>query len=221
MVKISSKVLPGESPFYTDFLVNVLEDYPNAGINGVTVPSKYVNIQSNFEEIKEVFNEFYKFREIGSETVERFNYNVGKVFIRIAEIYDMLFELYSVKPLTRGRQIITDTDVDITLTKEKGTTIDTRYETNNMETFQDTPVTPLGEDEYATNITKRDNVNDGLMKTTGEDKDTTTRDTIQTMTTHDKMMAEEYMTISENLRTIIIEFVSEFEGCFINTIARI
>lgn len=221
--KISTYIDPGEGPFYTDYLNNLVLDYPFIGLDTVYIDPKYPTLRSLQNELSIIFFEYYRFREIGAETVKRFQYNVQRRTYEIVEQYETLFNLYKDTDLmARGRKIETDTNVTIVENKTSDSSVNTEYNTENKEVFQDTPVTPLVEDlTYATNITNNKNKNTGEMSTSKNDNNDITRSSDQTMTTHDKMAIEEIDTIIENYRTLKINFVKEYENCFINVLGRI
>lgn len=220
--KISNYISPGERPFYTEFYGTLKIENPNIGLDGVIINSKYTFLLQNMEDIISDFDFYYKFREIGSETVERFQFNLQRRTNEIAQFYDTMFKLYSdVDILSRGRKIDTDTGVDIQENKTDNSSVDTTYDTNNKEVYQDTPVTPLGVDEYATNITDTTNRNTGEMTTSKTQNNTISRNTTQNMITHDSMAIEEVTKILENYKQTIFSFIKEYEICFINEIGKI
>lgn len=222
LLDISTRIDPNEGPFYTDYLNNLLEDYPELGLKSLTPSSQYTILASKFPALAQLFEDYYRFREIGGETVERFQYNVKRRLLEIEDYYNTLFNLYEQEPVTtRGRSIITDTDVDIQEDKDKTSTVDTEYNTSDKETFQDTPISDLTSGEYATNVTLKDNTNTGAMDTTNNESNKTTRKTTQAMNTHDKMASEEITIIMENYKSLSIAFVKEFEPCFINVLGRL
>lgn len=220
---ISTYIDPGEGPFYTDYLNNIILDHPFVGLKSVYIDPKYETLTSLQKELSDLFHEYYKFREIGAETVKRFQYNLQRRTNEIVEQYEVLFNLYKDTDLiSRGRKIETDTNVSILENKSSNSSVSTEYNTENKEVFQDTPVTPLVENlTYATNITDNKNKNTGEMSTSKNDNNDITRSSDQSMITHDKMPIEEINTIIENYRSLKINFVKEYENCFINVLGRI
>lgn len=128
--------LSTEAPFFTEQLYKLQEEIPGFGLANCTWKDSLTNLLAHKDNIIDLFNSKYYFYEIGAETEERWMQLLQNRLMVIEEQYDRMFSLYA------------NND-----TEEIGRTIKVK----SKEKFQDTPVTPLQADNYATNITDNEN----------------------------------------------------------------
>lgn len=205
--------VPGESPFYTDFLYHVQEDYPDAGIKytlehlTVFEQEEIPYLYSHSTQLIESFNMIYKYHEIGSETEDRWQYQIDKKFMEIKRRYERYFMMYETNAINQLGKILSE---NATRSGTSGKT----YSNESKNVFQDTPVTPLIENaNYATNIT--DNTGNG--EDTGEFEE----EYESTKTDKDKSNLE---LVNQNVKIwndLIIQFTDEFRTCFMDELTRI
>ncbi len=212
--------LPGESPFYTDFLYKVQEDYPNAGIgvtfdNVTNFETKLPRTYIHKDEIVALFNLKYKYHEIGSETESMWQYQINKVFEQIKNKYERYFTLYETKDINELGKLISE-NINRYGTGDRDTTSES--DSTNKDKFNDTPISELMENaNYASSITDGENHNEstGNIHSTYADTVTTKKDD------RDKSNME---LVDKNMKIwkdLIVSYVDEFRNCFMDTFARI
>lgn len=205
--------IPGESPFYTDFLYHIQEYYPDAGIKytlehlTVSEQEEIPYLYSHSTQLIETFNMLYKYHEIGSETEDRWQYQIDKKFMEIKRRYERYFMMYETNAINQLGKILSEN-------ASRSGTSSKNYSNTSKNTFQDTPVTPLIEsDNYATNITDTNG--------SGDDSGEFAEEFNSTKTDKDKSNLE---LVNENVRIwndLIIQFTYEFKTCFMDEITRI
>lgn len=227
------KLMDGEGPFYTDFLSNVQEDFPNAGLasapwgDGTDIPKLY----ALKDVLIEHFNLVYKYREIGSETESRWQWTIDKTFDNIKRRYELALEIYDDNEITKiGRfyKEIINREANLDETGENsGSSESSSSSTDNTKnTFNDTPIEELiSTGNYASSITDIDNdatsnSESSTSTTKSLDRDIT-EEIIRTKYEDDMSMIESANRTIREYMDIIDEFVNEFKYCFISTLGRI
>lgn len=210
--------ISGESPFYTDFLYKVQEDYPNAGLqtsfNNLSEIEKTDTLKylySHADEIISQFNLTYKYHELGSETEEKWQYTVDKLFTQIKREFNRYFMLYETERINElGKKY---TESGNSTTNKEGSSSGT---SSNKNVFKDTPITPLMETaDYATNITEDDGSNES------ESSEDITNEYLVTREDKDKQNIELVQKNMDVWFDIITEFVDRFKVCFMDELTRV
>ena len=212
--------IPGEAPFYTDFLYKVQEDYPNAGLASTFIKydenhSSIARLYSHKDELIELFNLAYRYHELGSETEDRWQYQIDKRFELIKNRYERYFMMYDTKDIDTLGKILSET-----IHREGNSTRTNESETSGTtkDTFNDTPITPLMETHnYATNITNGENHNESASESGNEYTDEITT----SKTDKDKSNLE---LVEKNIniwKDLIVSFVDEFRNCFMDEITKV
>ena len=221
-----------EGPFYTDYLINVQEDYPNIGLasvpwNQTETPKLYALKDTMIEH----FNFIYKYREIGAETETRWQYTVDRVFDNVKRKYEFALSQYDLNDIAKiGKGFVEEIETEGTTestteaTSENTSTDSGRDVTKNQ--FNDTPIQPLiASENYATSIT--DAYVDYGKEVSSEGSRSDSRDTshsgslTRTRTEKDKSELELVNDSIKYFRDLIDDFVDEFHVCFISTLGRI
>lgn len=185
-----------EQPNYTDILYLIQERDHNIPLNRPSMTDsweRYPFLKEHKNELIELFNEHYQFREIGAETVGRWVRLVAKRFNEIGRTYDHAFKVIgeNIDKLDElGKEIVTET----------------LWGSEFKDTYQDTPVSPItiGE-EYASSINKRER----------SGKDTVTRKD------NTDMYIKEINDLINSFIDLKLRWVNEFESLFMSTIMRV
>lgn len=220
-----------EGPFYTDYLMNIQEDRPNAGLGACP----WDNSTPRLYEIKNIliehFNFIYKLREIGAETEERWQYTVDRVFDNIKRKYEFALGQYELNDISKiGKYFSETVHRDGTRNIDSNTTNEGTYTGSGTDTSKttvnDTPIQALMETaNYASAITDGETSSESENSSTNnttENRDTTIEDDI----TRERSEAPKSIMESVNdsikyFRDLIDDFVDEFHVCFISTLGRI
>ena len=217
-MNIEDYYLSGERPFYTDYLYKVQEDYPNAGLqtsfdnlSETEKTSTLVYLYNHADEIISQFNLTYKFHEIGSETEEKWQYTVDKLFTQIKREFNRYFMLYETGRIDElGKKY---TESGNSTTNKEGSSSGSN---SNKNVFKDTPITPLMENaDYATNITEDDG------STESESSEEIANQYILTREDKDKQNIELIQKNMDVWFDIITEFVDRFKICFMDELTRV
>jgi hypothetical protein len=189
--------MPGEGPFFTEYLADIQASYTPVVDDSTTPPTITYRIESDFglerltwpmsghvfnhkTALISRFNERYAWREIGAETRERFLHNLQVKFNGMLFHYEHRFALY---------------DDNAAKLKEYSEIID--RETGNTDKFLDTPGYKVTlSDGYLTN----------MREITGTDKITDPKGTA----------VEAMNRLMDELRDLEEEFIDEFDECFIS-----
>lgn len=202
--------MPGEGPFYTDYLWKAQEAYPEMiGIEYIDWDTaNYIYLNKHKDEIVKVFNQYYKYRELGSETEYRFQDMLQSRFYEVADKYD---HAYKVTEINDVDKIGTGYTFEETKHRDYTSTADTNGTENRDNKYKDTPSSTASTTNNPTNqtIDNRDN--------TGHAEGTETQDETlhQEKVSHDKEMILELNDLIDKYKQLVIEFVKEFEICFI------
>ena len=214
--------LSGEGPFYTDYLYKVQEDYPNAGLqtsfDNLSETEKLDTLKylyNHKDEIISQFNLTYKYHEIGSETEDKWQYTVDKLFTQIKREFNRYFMLYETAQIDELGKKYTESGSSNTLKDGSSFSSGT---TNNKNVFKDTPITPLMENaDYATNITEDDGNNENESESSEE------IDNQYSLTREDKDK-QNIELLQKNMDVwfdLITEFVDRFKICFMDELTRV
>ena len=123
-----------EGPWFTEYLEVLQEDDADIGL-GKCDFSKYPNLEKRKCNLVALFNAVYWGREIGAETVYRWQKMVENRFNLVAPKYDIAYEMY---------------DKYLEETKNR---IGVGNETDNKATFYDTPSNIIEDlNKHATNV---------------------------------------------------------------------
>lgn len=221
-MNIEDYYLSGERPFYTDYLYKVQEDYPNAGLqtsfDNLSETEKtdtLAYLYNHADEIISQFNLTYKFHEIGSETEEKWQYTVDKLFTQIKREFNRYFMLYETGRIDELGKKYTESGNSTTNKEGSSSSFGSN---SNKNVFKDTPITPLMENaDYATNITE----DDGSSETESESSEEIANQYIVTREDKDRQNIE---LVQKNMDTwfdIITEFVDRFKICFMDELTRV
>lgn len=202
---------PGEGPFYTDYLWSAQEKR-DVGLEYIDwKETKFTYLAPHKDDIIELFNTNFKYRELGAETEMRFQDMLQARFNEVADKYNHAYK------------VTAENDVDKLGTgytfEEKRTR---HYEdsaessgTENVDNkFKDTPSNNQSTLNNPTNQTLDNTESSGNGSST-EDEDVTVN---QEKTQHDKEMVVELSELIDRYRQLDIEFVKQFEPCFIGLI---
>ena len=221
-----------EGPFYTDYLINVQEDYPNIGLASVpwnqTETPKLFALKDTFIEH---FNFIYKYREIGAETESRWQYTVDRVFDNIKRKYEFALNQYDLNDIAKIGKYFTETiHRDATTNIDGNTENEGSYSGSSSDTSKstvnDTPIQALMDNaNYASAINDGESSGESestTNSTTTENRDTTIEDDItRTYNESPKSIMESVNDSIKYFRELIDDFVDEFHVCFISTLGRI
>ena len=72
--------LDGESPNFTEFFKNTMEE---VGLDQCVWNEEYTKLLERRETLIDMFNHYYYYREIGAETLEKFQHNLQTTLNRI------------------------------------------------------------------------------------------------------------------------------------------
>lgn len=235
MLENEFAVTSQEGPFYTDFLINVQEDYPNIGLKSCPWGTEETTDIPKLYAIKDVliehFNFVYKFREIGAETESRWQYTVDRVFDNIKRKYEYALDQYEsnlIKKLGNefSETITRDGQYHTENASEGGNTSAKTGSDTNKNVFNDTPIQALiDENNYASAITSNEieygNTVQNDSSSESESSSTVDEDITRTRVDKDKSILELVNDNIDNFRDLIDNFVNEFHVCFISTLGRI
>lgn len=222
-----------EGPWYTDFLVNVQQDYPNIGLksvpwgDGTSCPLLF----SLKDALIDHFNERFKYREIGAETETRWQYTVDRVFDNIKRRYEFALTLYDANDITvLGKQYYEELHRVIGIgqsSSDTGSYSDSKTgKDTTTDVMKDTPIQALdSNNNYASAIAENEiaYASGGF----GSNSRATSRrtdsgeDTTRERHDLDGTILEAIDKAMNDFIDLIDMFVDEFEICFINTLGRI
>lgn len=201
------KPMPGEGPFFTDYLWKA-QINRNVGLEFIDwKEDRYTYLAPHKDAIIEAFNLQYKYRELGTETEERFNDNLQITFNRIADRYNHAYKVTEendVDKLGTGYTYIEirNRTLNSTGTSSTEESVDSKY--------KDTPATSTSTLNNPTNQNLQDR--DGTTEATTNE--TEEHNISRDNTKHDQEMIVELSQLIDRYRQIDVEFVDEFENCF-------
>lgn len=215
ITKDYDKVYYGEQPYFTDMLYNVRLYFNTAGLDSPTVDwNSWDNLKLHKDRLIKRFNSEYQFREIGAETVTRWQKQVNNTFDAIAPFFDHAYKLYS-DPLINLDEMgigYTDTenhDVSITANSTSGSGTTTTSKFKDTPTNKNTVINnPTSEN---LDNTQTDNVSDSTNRNSGTSSVTRVQ--------HDEHTIKEVSMIIDKYRKLDEEFIHEFNKHFIGIIS--
>lgn len=189
--------MPGEGPFFTEYLADIQGSYTPVVDDSTTPPTITYRSESDFglerltwpqsghvfnhkTALISRFNEKYAWREIGAETRERFLHNLQVKLNGMLFHYEHRFALY---------------DDNAAKLKEYSEIID--RETDSTDKYLDTP---------GYQVTIGDNYLTNMRQVSGTDKITDPKGTA----------VEAMNRLMDELRDLEEEFIDEFDECFIS-----
>ena len=198
----------GEGPFYTDYLWKAQQDR-EVGLEYINWRNdRYTYIIPHKDDIIQLFNEVFKYRELGSETESRFQDMLQQRYDEIADRYNHAYK------------VTEENDVDklgtgYTYTEIRDRTINTTGNSTATETrdskYKDTPSSSASTINNPTNENIDDRESQSNANTNEILSDKINRDN----TKHDKEMIVELSELIDRYRQIDVEFVYDFGRCFI------
>lgn len=202
---------PGEGPFYTDYLWSAQEKR-DVGLEYIDwKETKFTYLADHKDDIIELFNTNFKYRELGAETEMRFQDMLQARFNEVADKYNHAYK------------VTEENDVDklgtgYTFEEKRTRHYEDSAESSGTEDvdnkFKDTPSNNQSTLNNPTNQTLDNTQTSGNGSST-EDEDVTVN---QEKTQHDKEMVAELSELIDKYRQLDIEFVKQFEPCFIGLI---
>lgn len=206
--------MPGEGPFFTDYLWKLQEAYPDKNYGLASLdwqPTTYTLVNASRVRLTDLFNKRFAFREIGQETPERWQHMLQVKLDSILPRFEHMYKVYTendVDTLGKG--------YDYDETRDEKTTFDGTIQ-NNTESdakFADTPLFTESSSSIINNPTTQ-NVNSETGSST-ESQDATKDTTVKIKKVeHDEHMIDEINQLADRWRTIENEFLDSFEECFI------
>lgn len=212
-----------EGPFVTDYLCEVQKVYPNAGLGDVEIdPEKYPHIQAHKQELVEMFNEIYCWREIGGETVGRFQWIINKRFTEVQRKFEYAFTIIENNDPTKLGLSEQETYVGTSgyeNDNESSGTSEQHGTDGDTTKVNDTPIQSLVETgNYASQITETSGSDENNSSrhdeshSEGNSQSHGTRD----HTKFDKQVVEYIRDGVSSWYDAKMEFIEQFKDCFIN-----
>lgn len=198
----------GEGPFFTDYLWKA-QTQVDVGIEFINWnETKYPKLAEHKEDIISIFNTHYKYRELGAETESRFNDNLQARFNEIADKYNHAYKVTEENDVDRLGTGYTFDELRKRNIESEGTA--SGNETRDSK-YKDTPSSSTSTINNPTNqnIDNRDN------SSTATTKEAQTDEVHQEKIQHDKEMVVELSELIDKYRQLDIEFIYQFENCFI------
>lgn len=231
MLEDEFKLTMQEGPFYSDYLINVQQTYPNAGLGKCPWSNATPRLYAIQDVLIEHFNFIYRYREIGAETEERWQYTVDRVFDNIKRKYEFALMQYDENEIEKvGKYYKSTIHRDSTTESQGSNSREGSSESSSTDTanskFNDTPITPLMDNaNYASSITD-DSVENETSESSSSESSDTRNTTIEDDITREYNEAPKSIMESVNesikyFRDLIDDFVDEFNICFISTLGRI
>ena len=203
--------MPGEGAFYTDYLYNTQKSR-DVGIEFIDwKQTLYPKLYEHKDNIIEVFNTHFKYRELGAETEERFQCMLQDRFFEICDKYN---HAYKVTEENDVDKLGTGYTYDETRNRTVESMADATGTENRDNKYKDTPSSSTSTLNNPTNQTLDNRDNTAHSEQNDEQNDTIHQEKVQ----HDKEMVVELSELIDRYRQLDIEFVYEFENCFIGLI---
>lgn len=202
---------PGEGPFYTDYLWSAQEKR-DVGLEYIDwKETKFTYLADHKNDIIELFNTNFKYRELGAETEMRFQDMLQARFNEVADKYN---HAYKVTEENDVDKLGTGYTFEEKRTRHYEDSAESSGTENVDNKFKDTPSNNQSTLNNPTNQTLDNTESSGNGSST-EDEDVTVN---QEKTQHDKEMVVELSELIDRYRQLDIEFVKQFEPCFIGLI---
>lgn len=205
------KLVKGEQPFFTDLLDDLLKENPNVGIASINWHSDiFPNIHLHKERLIERFNLKYKYREIGMETVVRWQNGLQDRFDEIAPWFEHAYSLYdngsiNIDSLGKGYER------EIEYTRNSNSKSGTKSEDNSNSKFRDTPTN----EESVINNPTTEQSDISSTEDSSESTSDGTGTTKEKYTFNDKHVILEVNELIDKYRVLDEEFVKRFNDLFI------
>lgn len=235
--------MQGEGPFYTDFLINISDEY---GISKCDwEESKYPNLAEHKESLIAKFDWTYKYYEIGHETPFIWQHYLQDRLDAIKEKYNHNFKVYSINNVDEMGKGFTETfkynrdnvhdghsgstfvrtDDNSRTTTETGENTETN---NNTSKYKDTPIsgtinnpTSQVEDNSSNSInetrsstdTNKQTINDAKNDTDGSTNNEQ-YDSERKNIRHDDHVIDEVNDLTKKYKIIENDFLDEFKDLF-------
>ena len=200
---------PGEGPFYTDYLRNVVEELPNTSLGAVNWNENlYPHLAAHKDRLVDRFNREYAFREIGQETVTRWMHFLQCRFDEVAEHYDHMYKIYE-------ENNIDELGTGYSYTEHMGQN-KTNHSTGSGSSSADSKYsdTPNGANGAINNPTTQ-NVDTGSSTSTVDGSDTNEYNKEIKRIDHEEHMVDELNALVDKYVSTDNEFIAEFENMFI------
>lgn len=198
---------PGEGPFFTDYLWMAQQDR-EVGIEYINWnETEYTYLAENKSKLIDMFNQEFAYRELGSETEERFQHMLQIKYNMIADKYNHAYKVVNeidVDKLGTGYKFTESRDRNL------DTTADSKGTENRDNKFKDTPSSSTSTLNNPTNQT----LDDRSTTTNITGKEVQTDEIEQNKETHDRQRVVELSELIDRYRQINAEFVNEFNECF-------
>lgn len=202
---------PGEGPFYTDYLWTA-QKARDVGLEYIDwKETKFTYLANHKDDIIELFNTNFKYRELGAETEMRFQDMLQARFNEVADKYN---HAYKVTEENDVDKLGTGYTFEEKRTRHYEDSAESSGTENVDNKFKDTPSNNQSTLNNPTNQTLDNTQTSGNGSST-EDEDVTVN---QEKTQHDKEMVVELSELIDKYRQLDIEFVKQFETCFIGLI---
>lgn len=199
--------MPGEGPFFTDYLHSAQED-GEVGIEYIDWnETEYTYLAENKSKLIAMFNQEFAYRELGSETEERFQHMLQNKYNMIADKYNHAYK------------VVDEIDIDTLgtgykYTENRSRILDTTADSNGTENrdnkFKDTPSSGTSTLNNPTEQTLDDRSTTNHLTGNENQQD----DITQNKETHDRQRVIELSELIDRYRQIDAEFVNEFNECF-------
>lgn len=199
---------PGEGPFYTLFLRDILNG-PEAEYCGLDKcdwhETTYTHIATHKERLIERFNNTYLLRELGQETPSRWQHFLQMRLDEVIEFYDHAYKVYEENDIDQlGTGYTENEEYDRNSTSEGSETTES---TSNQQ-FKDTPISgtvnnPTTEQDDTDNSNTDSNVSSTDHWERNKQK-----------TEHNDEMITEVNRLANAYRSIDNEFIESFNNMF-------
>lgn len=203
------KPAPGEGPFYTDYLYLAQMERPSSiGIAYINWDeTTYTYLAKHKADIVTKFNQHFKYRELGSETEFRFQDMLQTRFYQIADKFNHAYKVTEENDVDRLGTGYTFDEVRARMIESEGTA--SGNETRDSK-YKDTPSNSNSTINNPTNQNIDDRENSSTASSQEKQDDSVHQEKVQ----HDKEMVVELSELIDKYRQLDIEFVMEFETCF-------
>lgn len=197
---------PGEGPFYTDYYYHARTTRTDIGLDKCGWNEQYTYLTKHKDELCNLFNERYDYRELGQETYIRFQNFLERRLHEVEERFDHMFKMYEENDIDDLGLGYDETETYI---REQDTTDHAETSDTNSNKFKDTPTSVAGINNPTT---QTDNEATSEGDSTSNIKENYTR--THKKTQHDQHVITEVNTNINVYRSIANEFVTAFEPCF-------
>lgn len=208
ITKDYNREFPGEGPFFTDYLQNIINDGLEYGLNYVDWHADiYPNLYAHKDTLVDRFNREYAFREIGQETVNRWHHFLQCRFDEVADHFNHMYKVFEENNVD---ELGTGYSYQETLNQTKTGSVASTNKNSSDSKFADTP----GSTSSTINNPTSQNIDESEQ--TGSTNTTDSNDYQKTIkrTDHQEHMIEELNKLTDNYKSIDNEFIQSFENMF-------